>query len=256
MKTSRRHFPIRSRGGFRGSARTCSLRHRPNKTGTQERPSGNRRPRHAVPRLGHHRESADSRRRRGHRRQEWSERLQRSAAEAVVRFVTAFDPPSFRPIRISWHVKKQFTLATILLVVTAACIVFAALRGMFEIPGYRITKPVDPFPNVVEIARMSAFIYDHIADVPEFDVPPSHWSNVRSEMLPAEVDRSEVIAVWEVLGSVKMVTKNGREITVDVYNVPDVGAFSIDGKYFRGGNSEALLAAIEKAHAASGARNP
>lgn len=148
---------------------------------------------------------------------------------------------------------KQFSLAALLLVVTLLGILCAVWRLFPPGPSaYRITKPVDPFPPVEEIESLSAWLYDFVAVVPEFDVPRKHWQPIRSAMLPAEVDESDLIADWVALGHVTIQANDGQTLDVDLYQTPDdIGAFAVNRKYYRGGNSRRLQAAIEQAHRAA-----
>jgi hypothetical protein len=156
----------------------------------------------------------------------------------------------------------QFTLRTLLITIIVVAFVLAALALAWQVLGgrgssedkytnYRITRPVDPLPDLAEIIGMSAKLTDFMGNlpVPKFEVPRTEWAAVRSALLPCEVDRHPTTYV--MLGWLKMTLKTGSTISVELYFTGEVGAFSIDKHYYRGGSSPKLDAAIRRAYAVS-----
>ena len=73
------------------------------------------------------------------------------------------------------------------------------------------------------------------------------WKEIRSHMLPARIDPKP--ALWEGLADATIIKKDGKSLKVTVW-IPATGpdAFSVEGKYYRGGDSSKTLKAILDAH--------
>ena len=73
------------------------------------------------------------------------------------------------------------------------------------------------------------------------------WKEIRSHMLPARIDPKP--ALWEGLADATIIKKDGKSLKVTVW-IPATGpgAFSVGGKYYRGGDSSKTLKAIQDAH--------
>jgi len=91
-----------------------------------------------------------------------------------------------------------------------------------------------------------------------FSVSPQFFETMLTALSPASRDWSP--AKWSILGSLKIVLKDGAEITVDLYQtVQRIGAFSVHpgdrprnssyvSNYFRGGTDEAIKTAFLAAY--------
>ena len=73
------------------------------------------------------------------------------------------------------------------------------------------------------------------------------WKEIRSHMLPARIDPKP--ALWEGLADATIIKKDGKSLKVTVW-IParGPGAFSVEGKYYRGGDISKTLKAIQDAH--------
>jgi hypothetical protein len=81
-------------------------------------------------------------------------------------------------------------------------------------------------------------------DTPTLPIPKSHFDEVYDTLLPVMADVGTTMT-WETLGALTIVTSDGDSLSVTVYyGDPPLGAFSIDGKYFRGGNSNRFCQVI------------
>ena len=81
----------------------------------------------------------------------------------------------------------------------------------------------------------------------QFRATAEDWKDIRPHMLPARIDPKP--ALWEGLADATIIKKNGKSLKVTVW-IPATGpgAFSVGGKYYRGGNSSRTLKAIHDAH--------
>ena len=73
------------------------------------------------------------------------------------------------------------------------------------------------------------------------------WKDIRPHMLPARIDPKP--ALWEGLADATIIKKDGKSLEVKMWipvSVP--GVFSVEGKYYRGGDSSKTLKAILDAH--------
>jgi hypothetical protein len=125
---------------------------------------------------------------------------------------------------------------------------FTSCGGHREAPiEVGMTKArTNPLPKTADIRMLRACLYRNIADVPPFEVPRDHWEQVAATLLPAELEPESrttpaAIPAYEVLGRAEFLLVNGEQITVEVYmeeiGIHSVGAYSIDGTYYRGGSS-------------------
>ena len=109
------------------------------------------------------------------------------------------------------------------------------------------------FPPVSEIASID--FQNGPPFFPDFSVPQSCWAELLAALSPSQRDRRP--APWVVLGNIRMTTRSGGKQYVSLYLLKDepVGAFSVglndDSDYYRGGNSEQLMRALEHAYALS-----
>ena len=73
------------------------------------------------------------------------------------------------------------------------------------------------------------------------------WKEIRPHMLPARIDPKP--ALWEGLADATIIKKDGKSLKVTVWMpASGPGAFSVGGKYYRGGDSSKTLKAIQDAH--------
>ena len=81
----------------------------------------------------------------------------------------------------------------------------------------------------------------------QFQATAEDWKEIRSHMLPARIDPKP--ALWEGLADATIINKNGKSLKVTVW-IPasGPGAFSVEGKHYRGGDSSKTLKAILDAH--------
>ena len=81
----------------------------------------------------------------------------------------------------------------------------------------------------------------------QFRATAEDWKEIRSHMLPARIDPKP--ALWEGLADATIIKKDGKSLKVTVW-IParGPGAFSVEGKYYRGGNISKTLKAILDAH--------
>ena len=81
----------------------------------------------------------------------------------------------------------------------------------------------------------------------QFRVTAEDWKKIRSHMLPARIDPKP--ALWEGLADATIIKKDGKSLKVTVWMpASGPGAFSVGGKYYRGGDSSKTLKAILDAH--------
>ena len=81
----------------------------------------------------------------------------------------------------------------------------------------------------------------------QFRATAEDWKEIRPHMLPARIDPKP--ALWEGLADATIINKDGKSLKVTVW-IPasGPGAFSVGGKYYRGGDSSKTLKAILDAH--------
>ena len=85
----------------------------------------------------------------------------------------------------------------------------------------------------------------------EFKATAEDWNAIRSHLMPAKHDPNP--AKWIVLGTVKMIKKDGQPFHVELYRTSGgPGAFASGDtyeqrKYFRGGKTSELLKALNAA---------
>ena len=81
----------------------------------------------------------------------------------------------------------------------------------------------------------------------QFRATAEDWKEIRPHMLPARIDPKP--ALWEGLADATIIKKDGKSLKVTMW-IPESGpgAFSVEGKYYRGGNSSRTLKAILDAH--------
>jgi hypothetical protein len=108
-------------------------------------------------------------------------------------------------------------------------------------------------PDVSEIARIDFLQGDR--GLPDFAVPQSCWGDLLAALSPSQRDKIPM-PPWTALGVIRITMRAGGEHYVALYLVEGepVGAFSAgpsddSRKPYRGGNSEQLKRAIEKAYA-------
>jgi len=88
----------------------------------------------------------------------------------------------------------------------------------------------------------------------QFRATAEDWKEIRPHMLPARIDPKP--ALWEGLADATIIKKNGKSLKVTVWMpASGPGAFSVGGKYYRGGDSSKTLKAILDAHQRSMKRN-
>ena len=81
----------------------------------------------------------------------------------------------------------------------------------------------------------------------QFRATAEDWKEIRPYMLPARIDPKP--ALWEGLADATIIRKDGKSLKVTVWMpATGPGAFSVGGKYYRGGNSSRTLKAIHDAH--------
>ena len=107
------------------------------------------------------------------------------------------------------------------------------------------------FPPVSEIASID--FEGGGGFLPDFSVPQSCWAELLGALSPSQRDRRP--RPWVVLGGIWITTRSGGKQYVSLYLLKGepVGAFSAglndDSDYYRGGNSEQLMRALEHAYA-------
>ena len=81
----------------------------------------------------------------------------------------------------------------------------------------------------------------------QFRATAEDWKDIRPHMLPARIDPKP--ALWEGLADATIIKKDGKSLKVTMW-IPATGpgAFSVGGKYYRGGDSSKTLKAILDAH--------
>ena len=81
----------------------------------------------------------------------------------------------------------------------------------------------------------------------QFRATAEDWKEIRPHMLPARIDPKP--ALWEGLADATIIKKDGKSLKVTVWMpATGPGAFSVGGKYYRGGDSSRTLKAIQDAH--------
>ena len=89
----------------------------------------------------------------------------------------------------------------------------------------------------------------------QFRATAEDWKEIRPHMLPVRIDPKP--ALWEGLADATIIKKDGKSLKVTVWMpATGPGAFSIGGKYYRGGDSSRTLKAIQDAHHRSMKRAP
>ena len=89
----------------------------------------------------------------------------------------------------------------------------------------------------------------------QFRATAKDWKEIRPHMLPARIDPKP--ALWEGLADATIIKKDGKSLKVTVWMpATGTGAFSVEGKYYRGGDSSRTLKAIQDAHHRSMKRVP
>ena len=118
------------------------------------------------------------------------------------------------------------------------------------------------FPPLAEIASITVveWYHDDGTTVSQFDVPEPCWGGIIESLSPSQYDSRP--SPWVVLGSMVVKTRQGRKCEFDLFSVgshsvfPEIdllGAFSATPdlerrKYYRGGTTAKLRAAIERAY--------
>ena len=88
----------------------------------------------------------------------------------------------------------------------------------------------------------------------QFRATAEDWKEIRPHMLPARIDPKP--ALWEGLADATIIKKDGKSLKVTMWMpARGSGAFSVGGKYYRGGDSSKTLKAILDAHQRSMKRN-
>ena len=81
----------------------------------------------------------------------------------------------------------------------------------------------------------------------QFRATAEDWKEIRPHMLHARIDPKP--ALWEGLADATIIKKDGKSLKVTVWMpASGPGAFSVGGKYYRGGDSSKTLKAILDAH--------
>ena len=81
----------------------------------------------------------------------------------------------------------------------------------------------------------------------QFRATAEDWKEIRPHMLPARIDPKP--ALWEGLADATIIKKNGKSLKLTMWMpASGPGAFSVGGKYYRGGDSSKTLKAIQDAH--------
>ena len=81
----------------------------------------------------------------------------------------------------------------------------------------------------------------------QFRATAEDWKEIRPHMLPARIDPKP--ALWEGLADATIIKKDGKSLKVTMWMpARGSGAFSVGGKYYRGGDSSKTLKAILDAH--------
>src|SRR5262249_20646500 len=119
-----------------------------------------------------------------------------------------------------------------------------------------------PLPPVSDIRSMIARYYDlDRKQLVEFDVSKDHWGEILDALRPSSFDSNP--SKWRVLGKLDIKRQDDRPFAVQLYSVSPrdgrqlSGAFSAgetykDRKYYRGGTTAKLRAALEAASKAPG----
>ena len=81
----------------------------------------------------------------------------------------------------------------------------------------------------------------------QFRATAEDWKEIRPHMLPARIDPKP--ALWVGLADATIINNDGKSLKVTMW-IPatDPGAFSVERKYYRGGDSSKTLKAIQDAH--------
>lgn len=132
--------------------------------------------------------------------------------------------------------------------------VFLASTAIFlATSGPASAREVAPsLPSAKEIQAIS-IEYDHPReDTVAFQAKPEDWSAIRATLTPAKRDPNP--AKWEALGTVRLLTKNGQPLNVDLYtpNKPSAGMSAGHHAQLQnpsyGGNTKKLIRALNKAY--------
>ncbi len=92
-------------------------------------------------------------------------------------------------------------------------------------------------------------------DRPMFAIPPEHWTRIVDALQPAYQDL--FLAKWAGLGLLWITANDGRTMHLELYETSEeLGAFSVDRVYYRGGKVEQLRQVLYEAQAASSPVDP
>jgi len=114
-----------------------------------------------------------------------------------------------------------------------------------------------PLPQIESIESMEAWLLEENSGSKfQFRVPQEHWRKIYTTLLPARRDHHAL--KWAVLGGLELTLWDGSKTVVALYGLPadSDGAFSTppvnaQRRYFRGGNSADLRAALRAAYEAA-----
>jgi hypothetical protein len=82
--------------------------------------------------------------------------------------------------------------------------------------------------------------------MPGFEVPENHWDEILAALSPFEDDDKP--CPWVGLGSVEIKTAR-RNVHLSLFDTfSPVGAFAVNGRYYRGGNNVKVKQALENAY--------
>lgn len=84
----------------------------------------------------------------------------------------------------------------------------------------------------------------------KYEVAKEHWPDIWKAMSPASQDWFP--SKWVVMGDLNLTLKRGGRYRISLYSVKGTGAFSAgttfeSRTYYRGGNSDQLKQALERA---------
>ena len=124
------------------------------------------------------------------------------------------------------------------------------LSSLFVILTTSVMAEVLPTADEVKVVLIKVEYGKHF----QFRATAEDWKEIRPHMLPARIDPKP--SLWEGLADATIIRKDGKSLKVTLW-IPATGpgAFSVGGKYYRGGNSLKTLKAIQDAHQRSMKRN-
>jgi len=103
------------------------------------------------------------------------------------------------------------------------------------------------------------WFYDGHRDRPGIEVSEKQWKDILAALSPSEY--GPFPCKWQILAAIEIHTKQNELVWLGTYNLPSepIGAFSVgptpnERTYRRGGNSDRLKEALEKAYAESETR--